>query len=126
MFHEGEAAVKIYLIVSGAVSLKICEGGTGSKQIVKLGPGELMGWSSLTGNPRFAATAIVEGRTRMIEIDGARVRAFCQADPRFGCEFMGRTLLTLSKRLIATWSQLAEVYVPHYAPLAVGAAAQNE
>jgi CRP-like cAMP-binding protein len=126
VFHEGEAAGKIYLIVSGAVSLKICEGGLGSKQIVTLKSGELLGWSSLTGNPRFLATAEIEGPTRMVEIDGARVRELCRTDSKFGYEFMGRTLCVLSKRLITTWAQLADLYVPAYAPVTFGAAARND
>jgi CRP-like cAMP-binding protein len=124
-FHEGDDASALYLIVSGAVSLKICHGGMGSKQIVVLGPGELLGWSSLTKHRQFAATAVVQGGARMVEIDGARVREFCDADPKFGYDFMGRTLLALSKRLIATWTQLADVYVPRFAPMGAGAA-QNE
>ena len=126
VFHEGDAAKSMYLIVSGSVSLKICAGGMGSKQIVTLGPGELLGWSSLMNHPEFAATAVAKGPTRMVEIDGTKLHALCDADQEFGYELLRRTLLVLSKRLIATWTQLADVYVPHYAPVAVGAAAQNE
>jgi CRP-like cAMP-binding protein len=126
IFREDDPAGKLYLIVFGAVSLKICAGTTGSKQIVTLGPGELLGWSSLTAQPRFAATAVVSGPTRVIEIDGRRIRTMCDADAQFGYQFLSRTLLTLSKRLVSTWTQLAELYVPHYAQVSVGAAAQNE
>src|SRR5262245_9668740 len=45
IFHEGEPAGGMYLIVSGAVSLRICDGGQNSKQIVTLHTGELLGWS---------------------------------------------------------------------------------
>jgi CRP-like cAMP-binding protein len=126
VFHEGDAAKKLYLIVSGAVTLKICSEGKEPKEIVTLGPGELLGWSTVTNLPRFAATAIVRGQTSVIEIDGSRVRTFCDADPKFGYAFLGRVLLVLSKRLISTWTQLADLYVPHYAPVSVGAAAENE
>jgi CRP/FNR family transcriptional regulator, cyclic AMP receptor protein len=126
VFHEGDAAKNMYLIVSGSVSLKICAGGMGPKQIVTLGPGELLGWSSLTNHREFAATAVTKGPTRLVEIDGAKLHALCDADQEFGYELLRRTLLALSKRLIATWTQLADVCVPHYAPMAVGAAAENE
>jgi CRP/FNR family transcriptional regulator, cyclic AMP receptor protein len=126
VFHEGDAAKSMYLIVSGSVSLKICAGGMGSKQVVTLGAGEMLGWSSLTNHPEFAATAVANGPTRLVEIDGTRLHALCDADQEFGYELLRRTLQALSKRLIATWTQLADVYVPHYAPVTVGAAARNE
>ena len=122
IFHEGEPAGMMYLIVSGVVCLKICDGGQNSKQIVRLHTGELLGWSALTNNRLYAATAVVDGPTRVIEIDGARVQAYCQEDAKFGYEILRRTIQTLSKRLILTWTQLAEVSLPRFAPVAAGAA----
>jgi CRP/FNR family cyclic AMP-dependent transcriptional regulator len=126
IFHEGDPAKNVYLIESGSVSLKICAGGMGAKQIVTLGPGDLLGWSTLANHPEFVATAVAKGPVRMVEIDGAKLHAMCDTDQEFGYELLRRTLQVLSKRLIATWTQLAEVYLPHYAPVTVGAAAQNE
>ena len=126
IFHEGDPAKNVYLIASGSVSLKICAGGMGAKQIVTLGPGELLGWSTLTNHPEFVATAVAKGSVCLVEIDGKKLHAMCDVDQEFGYELLRRTLQALSKRLIATWTQLADVYVPHYAPVTVGAAAQNE
>jgi CRP-like cAMP-binding protein len=125
VFREGDTARVLYLIVSGSVSLKIGDG-PDCKQIVTLNAGELLGWSSLSDHPHFVATAVAVGPTRIIEIDSAKLRAFCQTDAKFGYELLRRTLLALSKRLVATWTQLAEVYLPQFAPVAVGAAARNE
>jgi CRP-like cAMP-binding protein len=126
VFEEGNEAGTLYLIVSGSISLKTGTKTSGYKQIVTLAPGDLLGWSSLTTHPKFAATATADAPTRVIQIDGTQVRKFCDTDAKFGYEIMSRALLALSKRLIATWTQLAEVYLPHYAPVPVGASAQNE
>lgn len=126
VFREGQTANSLYLVAAGKVSLQVCRGSTGTKQIVTVGPGELLGWSSLSDHPQFAATAVVLERTHVIQIDGAKLRAICDADPRFGYEFMRRTMLALAKRLTATWTQLSELYVAHYAPMAVGATAESE
>jgi CRP/FNR family transcriptional regulator, cyclic AMP receptor protein len=126
IFHEGEAAGAMYLIVSGAVCLKISEGGHDSKKIVTLRTGELLGWSSLTNHRQYAATAVVDGPTRVIEIDGARMQALCKEDAKFGYEILWRTIQTLSGRLISTWSQLENVYLSRFAPVEVGGAAQND
>jgi len=126
VFREGQPADDIYLVVSGKVSLQIGAGTAGCKLIVTVGPGEILGWSSLTDHPRFAATAIATERTRMIRIDGDRLQAICDSDPQFGYEFMRRTMLALAKRVTATWTQLEDVYVAHYVPITAFAAAQND
>jgi CRP/FNR family cyclic AMP-dependent transcriptional regulator len=126
VFREGQIANSLYLVAAGKVSLQICRGGTGTKHIVTVGPGELLGWSSLSDRPEFAATAVALERTHVIRIDGHKLRAICDEDPRFGYEFMRRTMLALAKRLTATWTQLSELHMAHYAPMAVGAAAENE
>ena len=126
VFREGQTADSLYLVAAGKVSLQVCRGAAGTKQIVTVGPGELLGWSSLSDQRQFAATAIVLERTHVIRIDGAKLRAICDSNPRFGYEFMRRTMLALAKRLTATWTQLSELYVSHYAPMAVGATAENE
>ena len=125
IFHEGDPAKNMYLIETGSVSLKICAGGMGAKQIVTLGPGELLGWSTLTNHREYAASAVAKGPTRLVEINGAKLHALCDADQEFGYELLRRTLQSLSKRLIATWTQLAEVYIPHYVPVGSGLAADE-
>jgi CRP-like cAMP-binding protein len=126
VFREGEPAERVYLVVSGSVALQVCTGNTGPKHIVDVGPGELLGWSSLTCNHRFAATAIALQPTHMIQIDGRQLRSICDSDPEFGYEFMRRTMLALAKRLRATWTQLSEIYVSHYVPISVGGSARND
>jgi CRP-like cAMP-binding protein len=126
VFREGETADRVDLVVSGRVALQVCAANTGSKHIVDVGPGELLGWSSLTCHPRFAATAVASKRTHVIQIDGRQLRAICEQDPQFGYEFMRRTMLALAKRLRATWTQLAELYLTHYVPISAGASAQND
>jgi CRP-like cAMP-binding protein len=126
VFREGEPAEWAYLVVSGSVALQVSAHNTGAKHIVDVGPGELLGWATLTYHPRFAATAIALQRTRMIRIDGRQLRTICESDPKFGYEFMRRTMLALAKRLRATWTQLAEVQFAQYAPISAGASMQND
>jgi CRP-like cAMP-binding protein len=127
VFREGEVAESAYLVVSGRVALQVCARNMDQpKHIVDVGPGELLGWATLTWHPRFAATAIALTPTHMIRIDGRQLKSICESDPKFGYEFMRRTMLALAKRLRATWTQLAEVRLAHYAPISAGAAAENE
>jgi|SRR5688572_19525288 len=117
VFSEGETAQSVYFVVSGKLSLELSPGTDFRKQLVTVGPGEMLGWSSLLENLRFAATAIVIEPTRLVRIDGAGLRSICDDDPRFGYEFMRRTMRSLAGRLKETWRQLSYVYLSHQVPL---------
>ena len=117
VFREGQAAESVYLVISGKLSLELSPATAYRKQLVSVGPGEMLGWSSLVENPRFAATAIVVEPTRLVRIDGVRLRAICDEDPQFGYEFMRRTMRALAKRLTETWRQLSQVYLSHNVPV---------
>ncbi|MEX2306235.1 MAG: cyclic nucleotide-binding domain-containing protein [Pirellulales bacterium] len=117
VFREGQNADSVYLVVSGKLSLELSPSTIYRKHLVSVGPGEMLGWSSLVENPRFAATAVVVDPARLVRIDGQRLRAICDDDPRFGYEFMRRTMRALANRLTATWTQLSHLYVSHYLPV---------
>jgi CRP/FNR family transcriptional regulator, cyclic AMP receptor protein len=110
VFREGDPAEDIYLVVSGTVSLEVCAAGIGCKQILTLGPGELLGWSSLLGQSRYTARARTPQSTRLVQINVAQLMQLCDQDPRFGYDLMRRTALALAKRLSATRIQLVNVY----------------
>jgi CRP-like cAMP-binding protein len=110
VFREGQAAEHIYLVMFGNVSLEICAASIGCKQISTLGPGELVGWSSLLDQSRYTARARTPESARLVEIDVAQLLALCDRDPQFGYEIMRRTALALAKRLSGTRMQLMDAY----------------
>jgi CRP-like cAMP-binding protein len=110
VFREGDAADNIYLIASGTVSLEICAAGAGCKQILTLGAGELLGWSSLLGQSRFTARARTPHAARLVQISVPKLLELCDSDSQFGYELMRRTALALAKRLSAARIQLVNVY----------------
>jgi CRP-like cAMP-binding protein len=121
LFRDGDVADSVYLVVFGKLMLEVCTPEWGCKQIVEVGPGEMLGWSALSQLPHIAATARVLEKTRLVRIDAAKLLAICDEDPQFGYEFMHRALLALAKRLTATWTQLAQVHLVHYLPTTASA-----
>ncbi len=117
LFREEQTAEYIYLVVSGKLSLELSPSTAYRKQLVSVGPGEMLGWSSLVENPRFAATAVVVEPTRLVRIDGRQLRTLCDGDPQFGYEFLHRVMRALADRLRSTWAQLSHLYVSQYAPV---------
>lgn len=110
VFRQGGTAEHVYLVVDGNVSLEICAAGTGCKQILTLGPGELLGWSAVLGQVSFTARARAVGPTRLVEMEVAQLLSFCDRDPQFGYELMRQVAMALAKRLSATRMQLLDVY----------------
>jgi CRP/FNR family transcriptional regulator, cyclic AMP receptor protein len=110
VFRQGDAAQHVYLVVDGNVSLEICAAGTGCRQILTLGQGELLGWSSVLEQLNFTARARAVGKMRLVEINVAQLLAICDRDPQFGYELMRQVAMALAKRLSATRMQLLDVY----------------
>ncbi|MFV1964946.1 MAG: Crp/Fnr family transcriptional regulator [Pirellulaceae bacterium] len=110
IFREGEPASNIYLIVSGNVSLEISAAGIGSRRILTVGEGELLGWSPILEQTCLAATARALTPTQVVKISGQQVLTMCEHNPRFGYEVMRRVALALAKRLSATRMQLIDIY----------------
>jgi CRP-like cAMP-binding protein len=118
IFRQGEQARAAYLLTSGQVALEICTPGEGCKRILTVTGGELLGWSPALGQQQMTATARALMDVQAVELDGARLLAECERNPRLGYEFMKRTALALAKRLSATRLQLLNVYGSEMAPVA--------
>ncbi len=108
--REGEPARAIYFVSAGIVSLEISAAGVGSKRIMTVGAGELLGWSAILDPVQWTATARTLQPTSVLRFEGESLRQLCQADPLFGYELMRRIALALSKRLNATRLQLLDVF----------------
>ena len=120
LFHEGETAEHVYLVVTGKIMLELCPATVYQKNLMSVGPGEMLGWSSFVEQRNYASTGVVVAPTRLVEIDGKRLRAICDKDPEFGYDFMHRMMRALAKRLTTTWSQLANIYLHNNLPTLAG------
>ena len=122
LFHEGEPAEYVYLVVTGRIMLELCPATIYQKNLMRVGPGEMLGWSSFVEQRNYASTGVVVAPTQLVKIDGKQLRAICDRDPEFGYDFMHRIMRALAKRLTTTWSQLANIYVPNTLPTLAGVA----
>lgn len=109
IFREHDVAKDVFVIISGQVSLIICEPSVGCRQLMQVGAGDLVGWSPLVGRPRLSDTARTLTPTKAIAIAGDQALALCNEDPQFGFDFMHRTAIALSERLNATRMQLLKM-----------------
>ncbi|HEY3392899.1 MAG TPA: hypothetical protein VGK58_09345 [Lacipirellulaceae bacterium] len=113
-------------MVSGSVLLQVCTAETGCKDILTMGEGELLGWSSPTDERKYVAKAVAMEPVEVIQIDGYKMQEICDSDQRFGYEFLRRAMMALAKWLSETWRQLRIVYLAHQLPFAMSPAAENQ
>jgi CRP-like cAMP-binding protein len=117
VFEEDERARKVYIILSGRVSLAICEPADSCKQIAVVHEGDLMGWSPLVGRTRLYDSAHSLTPVSALVFEGKALMDFCEKCPAFGFRFMHRVACTLADRLSGTRRQLLEmsgVHLPEF------------
>jgi CRP/FNR family transcriptional regulator, cyclic AMP receptor protein len=113
IFREHEPAKDVFIIISGRVSLIISAPPVGSRQLMEVSDGELIGWSPLVGRSRLSDTARTLTPTKTVAMDGEKILALCAKDPGFGFEVMQRAAQTLASRLGATRIQLLKTGGEH-------------
>lgn len=111
IFHEGDQSSLFYVLISGNVALEVMSPGHGLR-VSTLMAGEVLGWSSVTGDngKQFQARALEP--VHALAFDGARLRHACEADFAFGFHFMRAVLSVMAERLHATRVQLVDIYSP--------------
>jgi CRP-like cAMP-binding protein len=111
IFQEGDHSSLFYLLLSGSVALEAVTPGR-PVRVSMLLAGEVLGWSSLTGDTgkQFQARALEE--VHALAFDGARLRHACESDFAFGFVLMRAALAVTAERLHSTRVQLQDVYSP--------------
>lgn len=111
IFHEGDHSSFFYLLISGNVALEVLPAGR-PVRVSTLFAGEVLGWSSVTGDTdkQFQARALEE--VHALAFDGARLRHACEEDYAFGFWFMRAILNVMADRLHAIRAQFLDIYSP--------------
>jgi CRP/FNR family transcriptional regulator, cyclic AMP receptor protein len=111
IFHEGDHSSLFYLLISGNVALEVLPAGR-PVRVSTLVAGEVLGWSSVTGDDgkQFQGRALED--VQALAFDGARLRHACEQDYAFGFWFMRAILNVMADRLHAIRAQLLDIYSP--------------
>ena len=109
LFGPGDRADKMYIIVDGEVDIQYTLGSGELRTVDTLVSGELMMWSALVEPYRSTATGSVRKDTKLIAIDGARLRELCEQDNGLGFRMLITLTQLLASRLEGARVQLATV-----------------
>lgn len=112
LFRERDVGEFVYLVEEGQVALDIHVPGKGRTSILTIGPGQLVGWSSLFPSGRKTATARAVRPTRAIAFNAAQLREAIQEDHDLGCALLWKVAEVIAGRLTATRLQLLDIFAP--------------
>jgi len=112
IFREGSVGDQLYLIQQGQVALEVYASGRTRAIMLTVGPGQVLGWSSLFSEKRKTAKGRAVTPTRAIALEANKLREVCAADHDLGYIIGWRVAEIIADRLKATRMQLLDVYNP--------------
>jgi CRP/FNR family cyclic AMP-dependent transcriptional regulator len=110
VFRYGTSAQHFYIVQDGRVSVEIPAVEGAPLPIQKVGKGDVLGWSWLVPPYQWRFDARALEPSRIVVIDGERVRSHCEEDPKLGFELMKRFASLMAERLICA----RQVAIEHY------------
>ncbi len=98
LFHEGDPSTYFYTLIEGSVRLGI---GDSAREVYTLNsPGEIFGWSSLTGGESYTASATCTARTILWKISRDEFQILLDKHPKCGFLLYQKLAKMLGNRLI--------------------------
>jgi CRP/FNR family cyclic AMP-dependent transcriptional regulator len=105
IFQEGDKSSYLYLLISGDVALELSTG-SGSVRVQTLGPGDAVGWSTLTTGQHAHFSARALSAVSTVALPGDDLLSLCDHNPEIGYVLMRRLLELITDRLDSTRLQL--------------------
>ncbi len=115
IFRETDVGELVYLIKEGKTVLSVSVPGQGRKSILTLGPGQILGWSSLFPSGRKTASARTVTPTQAFAFNASQLREAMDEDHNLGCALLWAITDVIAGRLKATRLQLLDIFA-HSAP----------
>ena len=110
IFYEGDQGEKLYLLEEGRVSVEVNMPGRGRAILLTVGPGQLLGWSSLFPLKRKTAYGRALTPVRAIALNAKELRLACEADHDLGYAIGWLIAELIADRLKATRMQLLDIF----------------
>lgn len=107
LVNEDDPADTIFVVVSGAMEVEARLGDGSSEVVDTLVPGDLLGWSAMFANRRYSASCVAQSESKLVALDGAKLRALCAENSRLGLNLMSEVVKAVGHRLGGARSKLA-------------------
>lgn len=109
LFREKAPNDQLMIIFTGRVALDMHVPDRGDIRILKLEPGDVLGWSALLGGGRMTTSAVALEDTQVVSFSGPALQAACESNHSFGYFLMNKVATSLAERLLVTRLQLLDL-----------------
>ncbi|GAB4573759.1 MAG: hypothetical protein Kow0077_17100 [Anaerolineae bacterium] len=99
LFHEGDKADAFYVVLRGAVQLRVRLPQSRYADLDRLVEGHIVGWSAVCEPNFYTLSAFVPEGARLLRLDGPAVRELMQARPEMGFAMMCQFAQEIARRL---------------------------
>lgn len=113
VFEHDTRAAEFYIVRQGKVTVEIPAIAGEPLVIQTLGDDSLAGWSWMIPPYRWSFDARAAAPTTVVAVDGVKLLAACEEDPRLGYELMKRFAALMAERLNAARRTAIRHYASH-------------
>lgn len=110
VFRQDAAADHFYVVLDGEVTVEVPAIQGEPARLQLLGPGKILGWSWLIPPHRWHFDARATKPSRLLQLDGARLRDFCRNNPVLGYPLLERAAILMMERLGEARLRVIESY----------------
>jgi CRP/FNR family cyclic AMP-dependent transcriptional regulator len=97
----GSAADVVYLLKRGKIEIRVPGKGPQEVSVEEIGPGEIVGWSTLTGPYVYKASCWTSERSSVIEVSGGRLRQLFETNNHIGYRVLKGLGYVVARRITA-------------------------
>jgi CRP/FNR family transcriptional regulator, cyclic AMP receptor protein len=109
LFEQNRAAELFYLVVSGRIILRYKPFDGPEMRLTSVAAGGAVGWSAVTGNPIYTATAITSLPCELLAVRGDDLRHLLQEHPQTGQRLLKRLAMAVSPRWEGAYQQVVNL-----------------
>lgn len=110
LIREGAEVDQLGILTDGLLSLRVAVAGRGRATLMTIEPGDVFGWSAVVPPYRSTSTVVALQPSEVIVFDAERLRALLRDDDALAATVYPRLLGCVSRRLVATRTQLLDLY----------------
>ena len=109
LFEQNRAAELFYLIVDGRITLRYKPIDGPEMRLSSVPAGGAVGWSAVTGNPTYTATAITALPSELLVVRGSDLRLLLVEHPETGQRLLKRLAMAVSPRWERAYNQVIDL-----------------
>ena len=112
LFEAGDEATTLYILERGEIALEVAIPGPETRELMRLAPGQVFGWSAILGRHLETATARATAPSEVIVIDAKALLASIESNHRLGVDLYRTLAGVIASRLFATRMQMLDLLTP--------------